>query len=120
MGIAPKLSIPRIMVNWYAMCWGGGITSNLRPEWAQDIYDGGAAVHRYWLVGGIVGIWFILARGKFADSRARPSNLHCQPIQNCLLGVEAVFGLGEDGVGVGFEGLFVDFFASVGGEAVHD
>jgi len=25
MGIAPKLSIPRIMVNWYAMCWGGGV-----------------------------------------------------------------------------------------------
>jgi hypothetical protein len=36
------------------------------------------------------------------------------------LRVQAVFGLGEDCLGVGFEGLFGDFFASVGGEAVHD
>ena len=36
------------------------------------------------------------------------------------MGVEAVFGLVEDGLGVGFEDVAGDFFAAVGGEAVHD
>ena len=43
-----------------------------------------------------------------------------QPVQNRLLGVQAVFGLGKDSVGVGFEGGLVNFLAAVGGEAVHD
>ena len=42
------------------------------------------------------------------------------PVEDGFLGVEAVFGLVEDGLGVGLEGFFVDFFAAVGGEAVHD
>jgi hypothetical protein len=36
------------------------------------------------------------------------------------LGVEAVFGLLEDGVGVEFEDFGADFLAAVGGEAVED
>lgn len=36
------------------------------------------------------------------------------------MGVEAVFGLLEDGVGVEFEDFFGDFFLTVGGEAVED
>lgn len=37
-----------------------------------------------------------------------------------LLCVQAVFGLGEDGVCVGLEGGFCDFQSAVGGEAVED
>ncbi len=36
------------------------------------------------------------------------------------MGVEAVFGLLENGVGVGFEDFLADLFAAVGGQAVED
>ncbi len=36
------------------------------------------------------------------------------------MGVEAVFGLVEDGLSVGFHDFVGDFFAAIGGEAVHD
>ena len=42
------------------------------------------------------------------------------PIQNRLLDVEAVFRLIENSLGVRLEGRFIDLFATVSRQAMHD
>ncbi len=49
-----------------------------------------------------------------------PRGLFGEGDEDGFLGVEAVFGFLEDGVGVEFEDLLGDFLAAVGGEAVED
>ncbi len=43
-----------------------------------------------------------------------------QPVDNRLLRVQAVFGLGEDGVGVGLEGFLVDLLPAYRGKEIDE
>src|ERR1043166_6938605 len=51
---------------------------------------------------------------------AKPTKSGDEPVQNCLLHVQAVFRLDENRRRVGLESFLVNLLAAIGRQAVHD